>query len=48
MADITMCLAEKCQKKDKCYRCTAVPSYHQSWSDLTKPSQEFPTSKVAG
>lgn len=35
MADITMCLAEKCQKKDKCYRCTAVPSYYQSWSDLT-------------
>lgn len=35
MADITMCLAEKCKKKDKCYRCTAVPNCHQSWSDLT-------------
>lgn len=34
MADITMCLAEKCERKDRCYRNTAVPSYYQSWSDL--------------
>lgn len=34
MADITMCLAEKCERKDRCYRSTAVPGYYQSWSDL--------------
>lgn len=31
MPDITMCLNEECDKKEKCYRFKSNPSYRQSY-----------------
>ena len=35
MADISMCMNPKCDKKDSCYRFKAVPDTLQSYSDFT-------------
>lgn len=34
MADISMCVNDRCEKKDRCYRYKAIPSYSQSYSDF--------------
>lgn len=34
MPDITMCSSQYCPEKNNCYRATAKPSEHQSWSNF--------------
>jgi len=37
MADITMCVVEKCPKAHNCYRKNAIPNkYRQSYADFTE------------
>ena len=36
MADITMCFATECDKKETCYRYLAEPDRLQSYSDFSK------------
>lgn len=36
MPDITMCLNEKCEKRNACHRFTAIPSTRQSYAMFGK------------
>lgn len=34
IADITMCISENCEMREKCYRVRAKPEKYQSWSNF--------------
>lgn len=40
MPDITMCLNDKCQIKNDCYRFMATPDRYQSYSFFGKDQEE--------
>lgn len=41
MPDISMCLNEKCIKKEKCFRFKATPNYIQSYSEFIPEDNNY-------
>ena len=41
MPDITMCMSETCDKKERCYRCNAIPDKYQSYADFSEDCRDY-------
>ncbi len=41
MPDIAMCLNEKCEKKEQCYRYTAEPCEYQCYAGFDENNTEY-------